>query len=116
MKSLKERQEEWDREYDSHDSEPVKSRPSRPSEEGDRWLEDVQKPQHNSNTLLGYLETMSLKTKGSKALRLWNKCMLHGHPKVALAIEEKYGAYFPKDDMIIALGMAMVAAKQVGNE
>jgi len=33
--TLEERQKEWDEKYDSPNSEPVKSRPARPSEESD---------------------------------------------------------------------------------
>lgn len=46
---------------------------------------------------------------GSKALRVMNKCMLRGHRELAIRIERKYGRYFPKSDIVMAMGYALMA-------
>lgn len=49
--TLEERQRNWDIQYDSPDSEPVKSRPTRPSKEQDELVEQMKQPQSTIDKL-----------------------------------------------------------------
>lgn len=51
------------------------------------------------------------KQMGSKALRVYNKCMLRGKVDIAKRIKQKYKRQFPQSDIAVALGMALLAAK-----
>lgn len=56
-KTLEERQKEWDEKYDSPNSEPFKSIPTRPSIEDYKRVEDMQKP---TQSLLDKLKSLSM--------------------------------------------------------
>jgi hypothetical protein len=58
-----------------------------------------------------WVQIQDVKLKGSKALRVWNKCMLNGHPGIAARIKEKYERSFPKSDILMAFGWAMLVNK-----
>ena len=54
----------------------------------------------------------SKQQKGSKALRVYNKCMLTGRIKVSKRIEDKYGEDFPQSDIAISLALALINLKK----
>lgn len=60
MRSLEERQADWDKQYDSPMSEPVKSRPARPSIEQDQFVDEAMEPTKN---LTDYINKINNESK-----------------------------------------------------
>lgn len=67
--SLEARQAAWDRQYDSRDSEPVKSRPARPSLETDAYAEKLNQPLDAFKQRIANFESDESKEARVKELR-----------------------------------------------
>lgn len=51
--------------------------------------------------------------KGSKALRIYVKALERGKDELANRIHKKYQHLFPKSDLVMAFGMALMAQEAI---
>ena len=51
--------------------------------------------------------------KGSKALRVQNKCLINGHHKLAEKIQEKYWRIMPKTDLAVAWAYTLMPQTKI---
>ena len=63
------------------------------------------------NELQDWCDKMDKQQMGSKALLVYNKCMLRGKVDLAKRIEQKYKRMFPQSDLAMSFGMMMTATK-----
>ena len=63
------------------------------------------------NELQDWCDKMDRQQMGSKALRVYNKCMLHGKVGLAKRIEQKYKRMFPQSDLAMSFRMMLAATK-----
>lgn len=65
------------------------------------------------NELREYADDLSI---SQKIIRVHHKCLRQGHIALAEKIRVKYKNIFPKSDLAMAMGYALIATKQQNDE